>query len=77
VRPVSPFNHEGREAAATTDWRLRRRRQRIESAAPVSGAPQKTKRARTPAGKTWKKIRKILLSGRAASPEYRNDLHLT
>jgi hypothetical protein len=56
---------------------LRRRRQRIESAAPVSGAPQKTKRARTPAGKTWKKIRKILLSGRAASPEYRNDLHLT
>jgi hypothetical protein len=37
----------------------------------------KTKRARTPAGKTWKKIKKILLSGRAASPGYRNDLHLT
>jgi hypothetical protein len=40
VRPVSPFNHEGREAAAITHWRLRSRRQRIEPAALVSDTPQ-------------------------------------
>jgi hypothetical protein len=40
VRPVSPFNHEGREVAAITHWRLRSRRQRIEPAALVSGTPQ-------------------------------------
>jgi hypothetical protein len=40
VRPVSPFNHEGREAAAITHWSLRRRRHRIEPAALVSGTPQ-------------------------------------
>jgi hypothetical protein len=76
VRPVSPFNHEGREAAAITHWSLRRRRHRIEPAALVSGTAQ-NKSARMPAGKSWKEIKKILLSGRAASPEYRNDLHLT
>jgi hypothetical protein len=40
VRPVSPFNHEGREVAAITHWRLRSHRYRIEPAALVSGAPQ-------------------------------------
>jgi hypothetical protein len=76
LRPVSPFNHEGREAAAITHWRLRSRRQRIEPAALVSGTPQ-NKTFPHAGRQTSKRIKKILLSGGAAPPGYRNGLHLT
>jgi len=55
LRPVSPFNHEGREAAAITHCRLKSRRQRIEPAALVSGARPKQTCPRA-GGKNMKKI---------------------